>query len=440
MSAASRHPSLWRRTPHKVEDWFDDAALESSRSYSRPLRRLRWVRVALSLVATVAVVVGDFGPKVAERFAVDNWIVQLLIVLVALELVTLVPGPWFGAYTSLVYDRRHGLSNETPSAWLKDQVKGLVIGLVVNAVLFVPLFAIIRSTDQWWIWGGLLVTVVVAALAFLGPVVLMPRFNKFTPLEDGELRSRIEAVADRAGEQIQGVFVMDASKRSQRDNAFVAGWGPTKRVVLFDTMLDHPPELIEQVVAHEIGHYRLKHIPKTVAFVAVMFTLAFVFVGWFTSWDEVLDIAGVRSIEDPAALPLLLVGIGIAFSLLGYAQAWYSRAKERQADLEAPSFRGSRRLHRRLAAHGPEEQGRPRATVVRSLDRIAPRDRRAHGLRRAVALAEPLTRPCTVAASWPTSARSCRSRCSTTVCSSAWATVRASGGRRAASSSPPPPR
>ncbi len=133
---------------------------------------------------------------------------------------------------------------------------------------------------------------------------------------------------------------MDASKRTRRDNAFVAGFGPTKRVVIFDTMLEHPPELIEQVVAHEIGHYRLKHIPKSIAFIAVAMLAVFAFLQWFTTWDWALKQAGVASIGDPRGVVLLLAGLGIGMKAVGWISAWYSRAKERQADLEALELLG----------------------------------------------------------------------------------------------------
>jgi STE24 endopeptidase len=110
--------------------------------------------------------------------------------------------------------------------------------------------------------------------------------------------------------------------------------------VLFDTILEHPPETIEQVVAHEIGHYRLKHVQKSVVFQGLLMLGVFAFLGWFTEWDWALDRAGVDTIEDPGALPLLLIGLGIAFKIPGLLGAWYSRAKERQADLEALELLG----------------------------------------------------------------------------------------------------
>ena len=151
---------------------------------------------------------------------------------------------------------------------------------------------------------------------------------------------RVERVAERAGEQISGVFTMDASRRTRRDNAFVAGFGPTKRVVIYDTMLEHPPALIEQVVAHEIGHYRLKHVPKSIVFIAALTFVVFAFLQWFTSWNWALRQAGIASIEDPRGVVLLLVGLGLGMKALGWISSWYSRAKERQADLEALELLG----------------------------------------------------------------------------------------------------
>jgi STE24 endopeptidase len=331
----SRHPSLWGRTHYKVEDWFDERALKESRQYARPLNRLRMIRSAIGIAVTLTFIASDAGPRVIDAVGVDGWALQLIVVLAAFEAVDLLYAPWFSAYVQLIYDKRHGLSTQTGANFLLDVVKDLILSIVLFSALFIPVYAIIRSVDSWWIFGWLVFLGFTGLLTFLYPVVIMPRFNKFTRVEPGELRSRIEAVAARAGEQIEGIYTMDASKRSTRDNAFVAGFGATKRVVIFDTMLEHPIEVIEQVVAHEIGHYRLKHIQKSLAFQAVVTFAVFAFLGWWSSWDRGLEWAGVDSIEDPGSLPYLLLGFGIAFKALSYLSAWYSRAKERQADLEA---------------------------------------------------------------------------------------------------------
>lgn len=339
---SSDHPSLWRRTAYDVTDWFDATALADARAYARPLHRVRFLAALLSTATIVGYVMLDGGARVVDALGLDDagWALQLVAVLLGYVLVSLVVEPWTGAWVSLVYDKRHDISTQTVGSYVSDQLKGTVVSLLVLSALLIPVLAIIRSTDQWWLWGWGVFMVFQVALAFIYPVVIMPRFNKFVPLPEGDLRARVEAVAARAGEEISGVFTMDASKRSRRDNAFVAGFGPTKRVVIFDTMLDHPPEVIEQVVAHEIGHYRLKHIPKTVPFVAVVMLGVFWFVQWFTEWEWALDQAGVASIDDPRGAGLLLFALGLGFKAIGWTTAWYGRAKERQADLEALELLG----------------------------------------------------------------------------------------------------
>ena len=331
----SVHPPLWRRTPHRADDWFDADALAEARAYARPVNRVRLVRGALSLLVVLAFVGLDAGPRLVEELGVDGWVLQLVVVLAAFLVVTTAVSLPFDAWIDLRHDRRHGVSTQTARGFAADTVKELVISIVLTSLLLVPVYAAIRATEQWWVVGWAIATAFATVLALAYPVLIMPRFNRFDPLTEPTLRERIQRVADTAGEVISGVFVMDASRRTTRDNAFVAGWGPTKRVVLFDTMLDHPPEVIEQIVAHEIGHYRLRHIPKSIVVQAAVFFAVFAFLGWFTEWDTALEWAGVESIEDPAGVGLLLLGIGIGMTALSFATAWYSRAKERQADLEA---------------------------------------------------------------------------------------------------------
>ena len=120
----------------------------------------------------------------------------------------------------------------------------------------------IRATDLWWLWGWAIFSGFTVLLGLLYPVVIAPIFNKFTPLEDGPLRTRILEVAERTGLPITEVLVADASRRSRAGNAYVAGLGKTRRVVVFDTILDWPIDEIEQVVAHELGHWRHAHLRR----------------------------------------------------------------------------------------------------------------------------------------------------------------------------------
>lgn len=337
----SVHPPLTRRTPYRAEDWFTAEELAEARRYAAPLNRLRIVRSVLSAGAMLAILATKAIPNVLDAVDVKGWALELAIGAMTISVVDLVATGWFSGYVQLVYDKRWGLSNQTPGRFAADQAKDIVISTVLMAALLTPVYAAIHATGMWWFWGWVAFMALILAVTFLYPVVVMPRFNKFTPLEAGELRSRIEAVARRAETEIEGVYTMDASKRSTRGNAFVAGFGATKRVVLFDTILDYPMATIEQIVAHEIGHYRLKHITKSVPFQAVLFLAAFAFVALVGQAEWALDFAGVESLGDPASLPLFLVLFGLAWTGLNMAQAWFTRYKEREADLEALELLGS---------------------------------------------------------------------------------------------------
>ena len=245
---------------------------------------------------------------------------------------------------------------------------------------------IIRATDWWWLWGWLVLVVFSVLLGFLFPVVIAPIFNKFTPLDDDDLTGRIQAIATKAEAPISGAFVADESKRSRRDNAYVAGLGATRRVVLFDTLLEHPPEIVEQVVAHEIGHWRLHHLRRQIPLAAALAFLVFLGLRVLSGWDWLFDQAGVTAVGDtpalghPTALPILLVGFQLGFLVTGLVSAWVSRAFERQADLDALDllrrpqvmFDMQRRLHtKNLADLDPSWIRRVQATHPPAAERMA---------------------------------------------------------------------
>lgn len=331
----SAHPPLSRRTPFRPEDWFSADELAEARRYAGPVNKLRLLRTVLSTAAILLLLVTKAVPEAIDGLGLNGWALHVLLAVFMLNLAEAVATTWITAYLQLSYDKKWGLSNQTTSRFVADQFKDLAISTLLISALIVPVYAAIRSTDLWWLWGWLGFMGVQVLAAFVYPVVIMPRFNKFTPLPDGELRTAIERVARLAETEIEGVYTMDASKRSSRGNAFVAGFGATKRVVLFDTILDYPVRTIEQIVAHEIGHYRLKHITKSVPFIGVLFLAAFGVVALAGESEWLLDRAGVDRLGDPGSVPLFFVLFGLAWTGLNLAQAWYSRFKEREADLEA---------------------------------------------------------------------------------------------------------
>lgn len=372
--------NAWRRVPNDPADWFDTDELARSRAYQRPLTRLRLLRAALGAVAVLVLIATEAAPNLIDALDVSGWALQLVVVVLLLEAVALLYDPALDWWVDLVHDKRWGLSNQTPGRFAADQVKSLLLGVVMNVALLVPLYAVIRATDLWWLWGWLLVVGFSVVLGFLFPVVIAPIFNKFEPLDHDDLSARIHDIAERAGVRIEGAYVADESKRSTRDNAYVAGLGATRRVVLYDTILEHPPEVVAQVVAHEVGHWRLHHLRRQIPIAAGLALLVFVGLRLLAEWDGLWSWAGVDGIGDPAGLPVVLLAAQVGLGSLSLATAYVSRAFEREADLQALELLGEpdrmrdmlRRLHtKNLADLDPGPVSRLRASHPPAAERLA---------------------------------------------------------------------
>jgi STE24 endopeptidase len=360
-------------------DFFDADELERARQYQRPLRRASVLHASLTFGVLVSVVLAEVGPHLVS--AVDvAWPLQVVALLVLLQLVVLAVDLPFDAWIDLRYDRRWGLSTQTTHTFVADQAKSFVLSTVLAAAALIPLYALIRSTAWWWIIGWLLFSALGVLLGFLFPVVIAPIFNRFEPLDDRELASRLESVAQRSGVSIAGVLVADESRRSRRDNAYVSGLGATRRVVLYDTILEHPAPLIEQVVAHELGHWRRHHLRQQIPiFVATTF-VAFAALRIVAAWDGMFRWLGIDGLGDPASLPLVVLGAAGAGIATGLVASWFARAHERQADLDAlevlrrprDTEEMLRRLHvKNLADLAPGRLRRLRASHPPPAERMA---------------------------------------------------------------------
>jgi len=328
-------PSCWRRTPNDPTEVFSAHELERSRRYQRPLARLRFLRAVLGLAVLVAIVWVQAAPRLADALGISGWVARSVVVIVALTSVSMVYDVPLDAWVDLVHDRRWGLSTQTGRGLAMDEVKSAAFEVVLAAAVVVPLYAVIRASTWWWLWGWALVVGFMVLFGFLFPVVIAPVFNRFTPLADAPLVDRLHALAERAGVRMGGVYVVDESRRSRRDNAYVTGLGATRRVVLYDTILEHTPEMVEQVVAHEFGHLRRHHLRRELPLVAGIALVGFAVLRLLAGWDALWSWAGVAGIGDPTGLPVLLLVTQVGGAVAGVLLAWVSRVFERQADLDA---------------------------------------------------------------------------------------------------------
>jgi STE24 endopeptidase len=253
-------------------------------------------------------------------------------------------------YRQFVLEQRFGFNKMTPGLWIADMVKGALVGAVIGLPLLWVILALMeRSGDLWWLWAWCVWSGFQLLMMVLYPTVIAPMFNKFTPLADASLKERIEALMARVGFASKGLFVMDGSKRSAHGNAYFSGFGSNKRIVFFDTLLSRlEPHEIEAVLAHELGHFKLRHIVKRIV---VMFALSLAFLAllgylknqaWFFTGLGVLPM--LQASNDGMALILFALVLPSFTFVLSPLSSISSRKHEFEADAFAARHTDSRHL------------------------------------------------------------------------------------------------
>lgn len=244
-------------------------------------------------------------------------------------------------YTGFALEHRYGMARQGGRDWLRDHLKGSALGLVLALVIASIVYAAMRQWPTWW-WlaAGAITSGLIVLLANLAPVLLLPLFFHLEPLDRPTLRARLEDLARRAGARIVGVFRWDLSAKTSKANAALTGIGPTRRILIADTMLEHySDEEIEVVLAHELAHHVHHDIWSGIALETVLILAGFALADRTLTWLGPL--AGLNGIADPAGLPLLLLAAGaVSLALLPIALAM-SRSHERRADRFALDLTGN---------------------------------------------------------------------------------------------------
>jgi STE24 endopeptidase len=328
------------------------------RAFHAALRPGSYGAMALSLVVALALGLTPLGARlislVGRPFG-DNWIAQAVLgglaVVLAGELVTLPFAAW--RHTVLV---RYGLSTQTWGPWAVDQLKGYALGAVIGGIALLGFYTLTRIFKSWW-WapGALGAAGLVVLLSFVLPVLVEPVFNKFTPMEQGPLRSELIAMAARDGVPVRDVLVADASRRTRSVNAYVSGLGPTRRIVVYDTLLhEATPEEVTAVVAHELGHAKDKDVFTGTLIGALGTAAAVVAVYLLGGWGGLLRRAGIESVAEPRSVALVVALVAIAGLVSAPAQSLVSRRIEARADQHALRLTddpgGFESMQRRLSA------------------------------------------------------------------------------------------
>ncbi len=249
-------------------------------------------------------------------------------------------------YRTFVIESRFGFNRMTLALFFADLAKQVAVALVLGVpLLLAVLWLMARMGEHWWLYVWTVVTAFSIGLQLIIPPLILPLFNKFTPITEGELARRIDELLRRCGFKSSGLYKMDGSKRSSHGNAFFTGFGATKRIVLFDTLVERlQPSEVEAVLAHELGHYKLHHIVKMLALGAAMTFAGLWVLGQLIDEPWFYAGLGVTATSTAAALALfMLVGPEFTF-LLHPLMTHYSRKNEFEADAYAKGHAQSRDL------------------------------------------------------------------------------------------------
>lgn len=273
--------------------------------------------------------------------ALGGGMVQQLGLLAAFALISGLIALPLGWWSTFRIEERFGFNRMTPSLWLGDLLKGTLVGALVGLPVAALVLWLMRAAGgTWWLWAWGVWMVFNLLLLVLYPTVIAPLFNKFEPLQDETLKTRVNDLMQRCGFAAKGLFVMDGSKRSAHANAYFTGFGAAKRVVFFDTLLRQlSPSEIDAVLAHELGHYKRRHIVKRIGLLFALSLVGFALLGWLSGQAWFYTGLGVTpSMETPndaLALLLFMLVVPLLTYFLSPLMAQLSRSHEFEADAYA---------------------------------------------------------------------------------------------------------
>jgi STE24 endopeptidase len=240
-------------------------------------------------------------------------------------------------YEGFTREWKYGLATQTFGAWMGDEFKGLLVGLVLGGILIVPLFGLGRKAPRtWWIWGAGVMTVFTAFVALIAPVFIFPIFNKVTKLNDPKVTVPILSMARANGIPAHDVYQIDASKQTTRMSANVSGFGSTMRITMNDNLLKRgSSEEIQSIMGHEMGHYVLNHVYKGIVFFGIMFFLGFALLASALNWSLARwgEKWQIRGLGDLAILPLVVLWGSVFLFVLTPVQNSFVRIQEHEADM-----------------------------------------------------------------------------------------------------------
>jgi len=329
--------------PEAFQGVIDETTYRKSTDYTLASSKFEQVETAWSVLILLIFLFSGILPwgwkRFLGNFGHSVWAAAGFLFVVGLVLS--ISGMPFAWYHQFRLEDRFGFNTSTQRTWWMDRLKGLLLSLALGYPLLVLVLKFVDWTgSRWWFWAWITIIAFQLIMAVLAPVLIMPLFNKFTPLPVGSLRERLFKLAERTRFKARSIQVMDGSKRSRHSNAFFTGFGRFRKIVLFDTLISQlaEPEL-EAVLAHEIGHFKKKHIPKMLLAATIGSFIGFYILALLSREQWFYEAFGFKtggvfdsSLYVPIALLLFGLLSGSVTFWLSPITHWWSRRYEYQAD------------------------------------------------------------------------------------------------------------
>jgi STE24 endopeptidase len=321
--------------PEDLADIYEPERYAKSQHYLRTNTHFDLLQSSLMLVLLLTFILsGGFAWLHQTASAVsENIIIQGLLFTGMLVMIMKIVSIPFSLYDTFVIEARYGFNRTTQKTFIVDLIKGLLLTAILGGLILALVLWIFETVPLAWFWAWCTLSIIQLIILYIAPVAILPLFNKFTPLEEGELRDAIEAYAREQQYNLSGIFKIDGSRRSSKSNAYFTGFGKTKRIALFDTLIDqHTTDELVAILAHEAGHNRLGHITKGIAISLLTSLLMFALLAIAIVQPGLYAAFGLT--ETPVYAGLVFFGFLYSpiSMLLGIAGNWISRRHEYQAD------------------------------------------------------------------------------------------------------------